>query len=253
MFLVIRKRSISVFLFLLVFFGAYGLVLWQGSARTVFQHQEEAGEGPAVVVIDPGHGGADGGAVAADGTTESQINLAVALRLREILYLAGVDAVMTREEDISVHSPEAATLHDQKISDIHNRAKLVNDTPNALLISIHQNSLPQVKSVHGAQVFYNTGEGGEVLAQTVQEGLNTYVNTHRAKETKKIDTSIYLMSHIDCPGILVECGFLSNEGETALLRQEGYQTRLAVLIAGGYLRYQSAALSGIGGAGEAGQ
>lgn len=239
-FLVIKKRSIVILLFLLVFFGAYAGILWRGSALTVFQHQETAGENPTVVVIDPGHGGADGGAVAADGTTEAQINLAVALKLREILRLGGVEVLMTREEDVSVHSPEATTLRDQKVSDIHNRARLVSDTPNALLISIHQNSLPQVKSVHGAQVFYNTAPGSETLAQTVQEGLNTYVNTHRAKETKKIDASIYLMGHIDSPGILVECGFLSNEAETAQLRQEDYQTKLAVLIAGGYLRYQSA-------------
>jgi N-acetylmuramoyl-L-alanine amidase len=237
-FLVIQKRSIVIFLFLLVFFGAYAAILWSGSALTVFNQQAEAGESP-VVVIDPGHGGADGGAVAADGTTEAQINLSVSLKLREVLRLAGIDVLMTREEDISVHSPEAATLREQKISDIHNRAALVSDTPNALLISIHQNSLPQVKSVHGAQVFYNTAEGSESLARALQEDLNTYVNTHRAKEVKKIDTSIYLMNHIDAPGILVECGFLSNEAETAQLRQEDYQLKLAVLIAGGYLRCQT--------------
>lgn len=240
MFFVIQKRSIVILLFLLVFFGAYAAILWSGPALTVFQHQTETEERSVVVVIDPGHGGADGGAVAADGTTESEINLAVALKLREILYLSGAEVLMTREEDISVHSPDAATLREQKISDIHNRAELVSATPGALLISIHQNSLPQVKSVHGAQVFFNTAEGSEALAQSVQEGLNTYVNTHRAKETKKIDTSIYLMNHIDRPGILVECGFLSNEAETASLRQADYQMELAVLIAGGYLRYQSA-------------
>jgi N-acetylmuramoyl-L-alanine amidase len=239
-FLVIQKRSIVIFLFLLVFFGAYAAILWSGSALTVFNHQAEAGESPVVVVIDPGHGGADGGAVAADGTTEAQINLSVSLKLREVLRLAGIDVVMTREEDISVHSPEATTLREQKISDIHNRAALVSDTPNALLISIHQNSLPQVKSVHGAQVFYNTAEGSEPLARALQEDLNTYINTHRAKEIKKIDTSIYLMNHIDAPGILVECGFLSNEAETAQLRQEDYQLKLALLIAGGCLRCQTA-------------
>ena len=159
--------------------------------------------------------------------------------------MAGVDVVMTREEDISVHSPEATTLREQKISDIHNRAALVSDTPNALLISIHQNSLPQVKSVHGAQVFYNTAEGSEPLARALQEDLNTYINTHRAKEIKKIDTSIYLMNHIDAPGILVECGFLSNSAEaeklcTPELRQEDYQLKLALLIAGGCLRCQTA-------------
>lgn len=247
MFLVIQKRTIAVAVFLLVFFGAYAAVLWSGAnTAPAFQEQPAAREVTPVVVIDPGHGGADGGAVAADGTTESQINLAVALKLREILYLTGVDTAMTREEDISIHSDTAQTLREQKISDIHNRAEIVERVPGALLISIHQNSLPQVRSVHGAQVFYNTAQGSDLLARSIQEVLNSSINTERPKQEKRIDPSIYLMSHVACTGVLVECGFLSNDSETALLRQEDYQMKLAVLIAGGYLRYQSGAFQQAG-------
>ena len=192
-----------------------------------------------VVVIDAGHGGADGGAVAEDGTTEAEINLAVAKRLEAVLAFLGQETVMVRQEDVSVHSEGVEGLRNQKVSDLHNRADLVNGIPGALLISIHQNSLPQVPSVHGAQVFYNQSEEAAGLAGAVQTALNQSVNSGNEKQEKAIDSSVYLMAHIDRPGILVECGFLSNPQETAQLKAEAYQTRLAMTIAAGYFQYKT--------------
>ena len=197
------------------------------------------GQGSAlqVVVIDPGHGGQDGGAVAADGTAESEINLAVSLRLEQLLRFAGVRTELTRQEDVMVCDSGLSTMRQRKVSDIHNRVELVNGIPGAVLLSIHQNSLPSSPVTHGAQAFRNREPEAEALAQTMQDTLNTVVNTHRAKEPKQIAESIYLMNHVTVPAVLVECGFLSNEEETARLRQGAYQTKLAAAIAAGYLQW----------------
>lgn len=186
-------------------------------------------------IIDAGHGGEDGGAVAADGTKESDINLAIARRLARLLTLLGEEACMTRTEDISIHDEDASTLRQKKRSDLENRTAIVNGTPNAVLVSIHQNSLPSSVRTHGAQVFYGTHEESAVLAHSVQEMLNRSVNAGNEKREKKIDPTIYLMNHAAAPAILVECGFLSNAAETALLKEENYQQTLAVVIAAGIL------------------
>ena len=136
-----------------------------------------------------------------------------------------------------VCDPGLDTMRQRKVSDIRNRTALVNGIPNAVLLSIHQNSLPSSSVTHGAQAFRNRQEGAETLAQLLQCYLNAVVNTHRAKEAKLIPESIYLMNHVIVPAMLVECGFLSNAEETLRLRQADYQMTLAVTIAAGYLQW----------------
>ena len=187
------------------------------------------------VVIDPGHGGEDGGAVSVDGVAESHINLAVSKQLRDLLRFAGVETVMTREEDVTICDEGLGSVRERKASDIRNRVAVVNGTENAVLLSIHQNSLPSSTVTHGAQVFWNSKEGADALAQSVQDALNTAVNVGNEKKTKAIPATIYLMKNINAPGILVECGFLSNREETAMLQQPAYQTRLAAAITAGCL------------------
>lgn len=235
--LVFRKRTLlSAWAFACI--GCFAAILLTGSHRQAAP-ASGTGQGSAqrVVVIDPGHGGQDGGAVAADGTAESEINLAVSLRLEGILRFAGVPTEMTRREDVMVCDPGLSTMRQRKVSDIHNRVELVNGIPGAVLLSIHQNSLPSSPVTHGAQAFRNREPEAEALAQTMQDTLNTVVNTHRAKEPKQIAGSIYLMNHVTVPAVLVECGFLSNEEETARLRQGAYRTKLAAAIAAGYLQW----------------
>ncbi len=235
--LVLRKRRL-LSAWAMVCIGCFAVIILTGSRRQAVP-ASGTGQGsvPRVVVIDPGHGGQDGGAVAADGTAESQINLAVSLRLEGILRFAGVPTEMTRREDVMVCDPGLSTMRQRKVSDIHNRVELVNGIPGAVLLSIHQNSLPSSPVTHGAQAFRNREPEAEALAQTMQDALNTVVNTHRAKEPKQIAESIYLMNHVTVPAVLVECGFLSNEEETARLRQGEYQTKLAAAIAAGYLQW----------------
>ena len=236
MFFIVTKRHLVAALGLILFVAAFSAVLWQGTARPAFLQQQGTVTRPAVVIVDPGHGGEDGGAVAEDGTVESGINLSVALKVEELLFLTGQETEMTRREDVSVYSQGAETLREKKVSDLRNRVELVNSMgEGAVLLSIHQNSLPQAKSVRGAQVFYNETAGAEPLAAAIQQAMNQAVNAGGDKTHKAIDGSVYLMAHIDCPGVLVECGFLSNAEETALLKTEDYQKKLALSITAGYL------------------
>lgn len=208
---------------LLLALGA--LVLRHTSARETL--------GPAAehvtLVIDAGHGGEDGGASGADGTVESTVNLAVARRLEAVLALCGRESVMLRTEDVSLHSPEASTIREKKVSDLHNRADMVNAQEAPWLISIHQNHFPSAQ-YHGAQVFYANGPLGEPWARRTQQNLRDCLDPENDRQAKPISHNVYLMNHITCPAILVECGFLSNPGETAKLNDPGYQTKLALVI-----------------------
>lgn len=191
-----------------------------------------------IIVLDAGHGGADGGAVSADGTPEDDINLDIVLRLRDLFALMGRQTVLTRTGEASLADPDSATLRQEKVSDTKNRVTLINSVTNGCLISIHQNTLPGHPTVHGAQVFYGKVTDSDARAAAVQQALNRAINTDNEKNVKPIGSDIYIMAHVNCPAILVECGFLSNSAETKLLLSPEYQTKLAAAICCGYLQYQ---------------
>ena len=123
-----------------------------------------------VFVLDAGHGGEDGGASSSDGTTESGINLSVTLKLDDLAHLLGMQTVLVRSTDTAVYSPGCNSFSEKKVSDLHNRAKLVNDTQQAFLVSIHQNFCPQ-SQYSGAQVFYNHIAPAEEFAEFLQGKL----------------------------------------------------------------------------------
>lgn len=186
-----------------------------------------------VIVLDAGHGGEDGGAVSADGTPESGINLQITRQLADLMVFLGNDVILTREGEDAVYSPEAATLREKKVSDLKNRVALINDQEYAFVISIHQNSLPGHPKVHGAKVFYNSVAQAQQAGTTVQSAMNQAVNGEDRPVTP-IDGSIYLMKESRHPAILVECGFMSNPEESSRLQEPSYQRRLAMAIAAGY-------------------
>ena len=159
----------------------------------------------------------------------------ISLQLEQLLRFAGVRTELTRQEDVMVCDPGLETMRQRKVSDLHNRASFVNGIPNAVLLSIHQNSLPASRRVHGAQAFHARTEGSEALAESVQVALNAAVNLGNEKSRKVIDKSVYLMKNISCPAVLVECGFLSNAEEAARLCETDYQRKLAVTVAAGFL------------------
>lgn len=187
------------------------------------------------LVIDAGHGGADGGAVSVSGVSESVLNLAVARRLDAILGFCGAPCVMLRTEDVMLCDPGGATMHARKVSDLHNRVEAVNGVENAVLISVHQNSFTDPK-YSGAQVFFAPTEDSQEFAERTQELLRTSLDPANDRQAKPIPDSVYLMNHVNCKAILVECGFLTNPGEDKLLQTPGYQLKLAAVLAGAYLR-----------------
>lgn len=186
------------------------------------------------VVVDAGHGGEDGGAAAPNGTKESVLNLEISLRVRDALRFLGLPVVMVRENDVSVCDPEAATVSEKKVSDLKNRVRLVGETPNAILLSIHQNMFSE-SQYHGAQVFYAGASGSREMAECMQELLRTALDPANHRQSKQANT-VYLLNKIHCPGILVECGFLSNPEEEALLETADYQKKLAAAIAAGLIQ-----------------
>ena len=189
--------------------------------------------GERVLIIDAGHGGADGGAVSKSGTVESGLNLAIARKLNQLAGLYGVKTLMIRVDDNSIHDESAATLREQKRSDLENRVELINKTENGVLISIHQNIFPKSSS-RGTQVFYG-GEESLPWAAETQTLFHNVLQPENSRQAAKISDSVYLMSHITCPAILVECGFLSNGEEEQLLQSGDYQLKLAQVLLASYL------------------
>jgi len=179
-------------------------------------------------VIDAGHGGIDGGATSCTGVLESTINLEIAIKLNDLMQFLGFDTVMTRTTDTSIHI-KGETIAAQKVSDLKERVRIVNETENAVLISIHQNTFSDSR-YGGAQVFYATNGSSRQLAEKLQTALAQTVNpgSNRKCKTSK---GIYLMEHIEQMGLLIECGFLSNPQEEAKLRNLAYQKQLCAVIA----------------------
>ena len=179
-------------------------------------------------VIDAGHGGIDGGATSCTGVLESNMNLQIALRLEDIMHLLGMDTVMIRRTDTSIYT-QGTTIAAQKVSDLKERVRIINDTPNAILVSIHQNTFSDSR-YDGAQVFYAPDDDSKDLAKAMQGALIQTLNPG-SKRAPKSSKGIYLMQHIQRCGILIECGFLSNPQEEAKLRSDGYQKSLCGVIA----------------------
>lgn len=189
------------------------------------------------VIIDAGHGGEDGGAVAPDGSLEKDFNLDIALKLEKILKLYGFRVIMTRTEDKMTCDIGLSTQRQKKVSDIRNRMKLMTSYKNAVFISIHQNNFSDPDQ-HGTQVFYAPSVfTSQNLADFIQRSIVNNLQKDNKRKTKKSGTEIYLLYHSTIPAVLVECGFLSNKNDLNLLKTESYRTKIATLIADGLLNF----------------
>ncbi len=186
------------------------------------------------LVLDAGHGGEDGGAVSLTGVPESQINLAIVLKLRDVLGLYGVDPILLRETDVSLHDGDAGTLREKKRSDLKNRVAAVEEVEGSILLSVHQNTYPNSR-YHGTHVFYAPTEGSQALAERFQNSIKAALQPDNQRAVKQIPDTVYIMNHVTCPAVLIECGFLTNPEEEALLRDEDYQRKLSAVIAAAWL------------------
>ena len=188
-------------------------------------------------VLDAGHGGEDGGAVAPDGTPEKELNLRIEKSLAALFVLYGVPFLETRTEDISVGDPSLPTVRERKRSDIMTRYQLVNQTPNGVLLSIHQNQFRQSK-YSGTQVFYAASfPEAQRFAQILQSETTQTLQPQNTRQIKPSGSSIFLLYKAQRPSVLIECGFLSNPDELQKLKSQKYETELSYSILRAVLQY----------------
>jgi N-acetylmuramoyl-L-alanine amidase len=188
------------------------------------------------IIIDPGHGGEDGGAVD-NGVIEDEVNLAVCLALRDMFAINGFEVVMTRDSDISIHDEGVKGTRKQKTSDLKNRLAISEKHPNSVFISVHQKTVTNPKS-WGTQVFYGPkNPASERLANAMQKDFARELQPDNTRGIKKADKNLFLMYQAQCPAVLVECGFLSNPNDAALLSDPEYQQKVAFTIFGSVIGF----------------
>jgi len=193
--------------------------------------------GPSeTLIVDPGHGGLDGGASTAEGIPESRFNWEISLRLRDLSRFLGIPVIMTRDTEDIDYPAELSTISARKRWDTRARVEKINSVPGGVLFSIHQNFYPAA-GPRGAQVLYAAGESSRRLGEQTQEALRAYLAPENRRVAEPAALDIYIMSHVQCPAILVECGFLSHPREAAMLAADGYQIRLAAVLAGSFLQF----------------
>lgn len=190
-----------------------------------------------VIIIDAGHGGEDGGAVSQSGMLEKDVNLEISLKLKDLLIQGGFSVKSTRDTDISVCDSDISTVHGRKVSDLKNRLTMFNENKNNIVISIHQNKFTESK-YSGTQIFYSgNNEKSSELAENIKTTVVSLLQPENTRECKKADKNIYLLDNCNVPSIIVECGFLSNQNEAALLAQDNYRRQIAYSIYLGFLQY----------------
>jgi N-acetylmuramoyl-L-alanine amidase len=226
MLVIIRRRAVIAAIFCLV--AVISAVLAASRAeRTAASAQEKK-----ILVIDPGHGGIDGGALAADGTKESAINLAISQKMRAIAELYGEKTVMTRDTEESKVSISEYSEH----NDLLRRADIANKLNGAVLISVHQNNFPTVQP-RGAQILYAPSDGSRELGLLAQSALVGFADSHNRRVAEKAPGKLLLTNSVGCPAILAECGFMSNPEEASMLRTGNYQLKLACALTAAYIQF----------------
>lgn len=224
------KRDMLLLLLCLCVLGG---VSWLGGSRPASVTVTASVGGQWTLILDAGHGGEDGGASTAAGDKESDINLAIVQKTQALMIFLGVEPRLSRETDISLHSGGAETIRQKKVSDLKNRVALVESTQGAILLSVHQNHFTDSR-YSGSQVFFNSDDISRQWGESTQEVLRQILSPGNDRKAKPMPDGIYLFDHIDCPAILVECGFLSNGEEAALLLSGAYQRKIAIALAGAY-------------------
>ncbi|MEY8391067.1 N-acetylmuramoyl-L-alanine amidase CwlD [Lachnospiraceae bacterium] len=185
------------------------------------------------IVIDAGHGGDDPGKIGINKAKEKEINLKIAKKLKEMLEQEGIKIIMTRTDDAGLYQQSS---HNKKVEDMRKRCEIISKAEPVFTVSIHQNSYPE-ESVKGAQVFYyGQSKEGKELAEALQKSLVEQLDPQNHRQAKA-NESYYLLKKTPSPTVIVECGFLSNSEEAALLETEEYQKKVAEAVRSGILAY----------------
>lgn len=215
--------------FLMLSYISYCRVAKSASALT--------GSQTRTIVVDAGHGGEDGGASGKSGVPEKTMNLAIAQELGKLLRTSGFRVVMTRTSDKSISDENLTTIRERKVSDLHNRLKIIQEQGDCIFVSIHQNHFTESR-YSGTQVFYSSSDtDSKILAENIRGRVVSLLQKDNTRETKPATSSIYLLWEAKVPAVLVECGFLSNLEEEAKLNDPEYQKQMAFSIYCGLLDY----------------
>lgn len=222
------KRQSALIMPLAIFVTAVSFLLRMGPVVTTSSATESMGF--RTIVLDAGHGGTDGGAVGRSGTQEKDLNLKIAKKTQEFMRFFGIPVVMTREDDRSLHSENAKTVRQQKAEDLKYRCDFTMEQEAPVYIAIHQNFYDDHVS-RGAQVFYAEGNSeGKILAERIQNNLKKVLDQRNQRSAAKNPNGNYLLEHIHCPAVIVECGFLSQPEEEMLLCSPDYQAKIAIAL-----------------------
>lgn len=223
------------------FLGALSLLLAITTALSLISHRNpfllpsiltepSNSDVPITVIIDAGHGGEDGGAVSEGGIFEKDLNLTVAKELCDLLKANGIKTVMTRTEDTLLYDKTIDYIGRKKVLDLAARRKIADETPNCMFVSIHMNAFPS-EQYRGLQVWYSPNDPrSATLAASIQQSAQSHLQPYNDRKIKRATSAIYLLHHIQSPAVLVECGFLSNPDDTALLSSPAYQQALALVL-----------------------
>ncbi len=188
------------------------------------------------VVIDAGHGGEDGGCIGVDGTLEKDLNLLVALEVYEILKASGISVELTRDSDIMLYDMYSDLENYEgvkKTYDLKNRVRFAEESECKLFCSIHMNKFADPK-YSGLQVYCSPNDSDSITAGLkIQAGVRNYLQPENNRQIKKAGSEIYILNRSQMPAVLVECGFLSNTEDLALLKDAQYRKKLAFCIAAG--------------------
>lgn len=189
-----------------------------------------------IIVLDPGHGGADGGGVGVNGICEKDINLNISKYLGTMLSFSGYEVVYTRDTDISIYDDGVTGLRNQKVSDMENRLEIIEKYPDCIFFSIHQNQYTD-SAYFGGQMFYTTNNSGNFRLATIMQEKFAELQPGNDRDAKLIDNGLYLFKNTKQPALLIECGFLSNANDAKNLNTPEYQKQVAFTIYRGLTEY----------------
>ncbi|MDR0739264.1 MAG: N-acetylmuramoyl-L-alanine amidase [Oscillospiraceae bacterium] len=231
-----KTQNVIFWITLLIGYIIFALLMKRAYHEVDKQIIKQQTQNFPLMIIDAGHGGEDSGTISAKGVYEKDINLKVAKILKDLMLSSGFEVIMTRETDTSIYDKTALTLRQRKVSDLNNRLKIANSNKNAILVSIHQNSIAQ-KTCKGSQVFYSTSDKfSQILAENVKKTFNL-IDPKNKRQVRPANNDIFLLKNVKTPAILVECGFLSNPEEAEKLTNFNYQKQVAFAIFLGYIEY----------------
>ena len=217
-----KGKKVTILVFILLFLVTLSDSTWAYSVDKF----DKAGK---VILVDPGHGGIDGGAVGKDGTLEKDVNLIIGKKLRDLLAKEGYKAIISREDDRGLCT-EGGTIRKKKLEDLDNRQKLIKESNCSMFISIHLNAFPQ-RQYYGAQVWYAANKISENFGILMQNTLKDELDVNNKRKAKNAkDSFIILRNPPEIPAIIIECGFLSNAAEAEKLKSDSYQQKVAQSI-----------------------